>query len=420
MPTALDLAGVLRVLRDEPDLVCLTGAWAGGATVVARAPTRVADHLPPGPADGWWLGVLPYDGPPRLTRHDHLLVLRAGQWSVVASGPVDEADELARRLAAPPPAARPFGSGPFGGADAARHLAAVEQAIGSIRAGELYQVNVCTRLSADFTGDPVEAFLALLALRPDRAAYVRAGDRHVLSASPEVFLRRVGRTVSTRPIKGTLPRVLGADERLRRSVKDCAENVMIVDLLRNDLGRVCVTGSVRVPELCVVEPHAGVWQLVSAVEGELRADVDDASLLAATFPPGSVTGAPKHSAVAEIAALEAAPRGVYTGAIGYAGADAAEWNVAIRTFEISAGRIELGVGGGITADSVPVREWHECLHKAAPLVSALGSSVTASPELRPSASHVAGGLLETLAVQGGRPVRVVEHLARLDRSAREL
>jgi para-aminobenzoate synthetase/4-amino-4-deoxychorismate lyase len=167
-----------------------------------------------------------------------------------------------------------------------------------------------------------------------------------------------------------------------------------------------------------------VWHLVSTVEGRLRPDVGDGELLSATFPPGSVTGAPKLRALEAITELEPVPRGTYTGAIGFASPLwGAEFSVAIRTFEIAGGRIELGVGGGITADSVPVLEWRECLDKAAPLLAAARSSpaptvavVGASPDER----AVAGGLLETILAIDGTPVRPADHLARLDRSCREL
>jgi len=207
---------------------------------------------------------------------------------------------------------------------------------------------------------------------------------------------------------------------------------MIVDLMRNDLGRVARTGTVHVAELLSVEPHPGVWHLVSTVTA--RVDAGDAELLRATFPPGSVTGAPKLRAIRAIADLEDQPRGVYTGAIGFASPSwGAEFNVAIRTFEIADGVIELGVGGGITADSVPVLEWRECLHKAAPLLGAIGATGPATPEIAPSgiapcalteiapsAAQLAGGLLETILAIDGRPVRLADHLARLDRSCREL
>jgi para-aminobenzoate synthetase/4-amino-4-deoxychorismate lyase len=156
----------------------------------------------------------------------------------------------------------------------------------------------------------------------------------------------------------------------------------------------------------------------------MRADVGDGQLLRATFPPGSVTGAPKLRALDEIAEVEAGPRGAYTGAIGFAApAWGAEFSVAIRTFELADGRLELGVGGGITADSVPVLEWQECLHKAAPLLASIGA--TLAPELAvpapiPDGWQLAGGLLETILVRDDRPVRLAEHQARLDRSCREL
>jgi para-aminobenzoate synthetase/4-amino-4-deoxychorismate lyase len=184
---------------------------------------------------------------------------------------------------------------------------------------------------------------------------------------------------------------------------------------------VCETGSVRPVGLLDVQPHPGVWHLVSSVRGRLRSGVDDAQLLAATFPPGSVTGAPKLGAVAAIAELEPVARGTYTGAIGFASPVwGAQFNVAIRTFEIADGRIELGVGGGITADSVPMLEWRECLHKAAPLLRAAGGSTETGHPGEPSAELARAGVLETLLSRDGAPLRLADHLARLDRSCREL
>ena len=211
------------------------------------------------------------------------------------------------------------------------------------------------------------------------------------SLSPELFLARRGRSVRSEPIKGTRP----ADRRaeLEASAKDRAENVMIVDLVRNDLGRVCVPGGVRVPALAEVRPHAGVWHMVSEVEGELRDDVGDADLLRATFPPGSVTGAPKLAALDVIAELESTGREAYTGSVGFASPLAGlELSVAIRTFEVRGPRIWLGAGGGITADSVGEDEAREAAAKAAPLLAAIGAGPppeTAAPGRR-SASPAAG------------------------------
>ena len=257
-----------------------------------------------------------------------------------------------------------------------RHLAAVEDAIELIRAGEIFQVNVCTRLRASFDGSPAGLFAdAASVLQPAFGAFVDGGRRALAGFSPELFLRRRGRDVTTSPIKGTWPAAdPDAAAALAASTKDVAENVMIVDLMRNDFGRVCEVGSVTAATLLQLERHPGVWHLVSTVAGVLRSDVDDADLLRATFPPGSVTGAPKQRAMEAIAALEGQPRGAYTGAVGFVSPCwGAEWAVTIRSFEIADGRIELGVGGGVTADSVPMLEWRECLHKAAPLLTALGA-----------------------------------------------
>ena len=199
---------------------------------------------------------------------------------------------------------------------------------------------------------------------------------------------------------------------------------MIVDLMRNDLSRVCRPGTVAVEELLGVQPHPGVWHLVSTVHGELADGVGTADLLPATFPPGSVTGAPKLAAEQGIAALETEPRGAYTGSLGLVSpAAGTDLSVIIRTFETTGDRLELGVGGGITADSVPIREWYECLHKAAPLVTAAGARLAddlADEPGPPDPGLVAAGVFESVLVVRGEAVRLAGHLARLDRSCREL
>jgi para-aminobenzoate synthetase component 1 len=192
----------------------------------------------------------------------------------------------------------------------------------------------------------------------------------VASASPERFLSRDGRRVESKPIKGTASSSQGF------LPKDHAENVMIVDLVRNDLGRVCEWGSVTVPTLCATEAHPGLFHLVSTVRGELRPDVGWAELLAATFPPGSVTGAPKLAALDVIATLEPVPRGPYCGAVGWVDADAGtgDINVAIRTFWLDDGRICLGTGGAITWDSTPDGEWDETELKARRLLAVVSGA----------------------------------------------
>ena len=438
---------VLRRLSGEPGLACLWGSWAAGTSIMSRPlvtsdDVAALDLLPAvapaggvtsGVTGGGWLGWLGYDCPAHLAFYDHLLRHKSGRWSFESLWSPPREAALVARLAqlcavlAGPPAEADWQLGQFGGASQSRHLRAVEEAIGLIRAGELYQVNVCTRLSARFAGSAAGLFASAAAtLQPTYGAFVQGSSRALASFSPELFLHRQGRDVTTSPIKGTRARdatELGARE-LRRSAKDTAENVMIVDLMRNDLGRVCEPGSVRPRELLGIQAHPGVWHLVSTIDGRLRPDVTDAGLFAAAFPPGSVTGAPKLRAVEAIAELEDVPRGIYTGAIGFAGPTVGvQLNVAIRSFEIAAGRIELGVGGGITAESVPELEWRECLHKAAPLLGAVGSALEPgvdAGERLPSAAQRAGGLIETMLAVDGIVLRLADHLTRLDLSCREL
>ncbi|GAB7068570.1 aminodeoxychorismate synthase component I [Mycobacterium hodleri] len=255
-------------------------------------------------------------------------------------------------------------------ADRDAHRAGVLACLDAIAAGEVYQACVCTQIVGTVTGSPVDFFAEAVArTAPARAAFVSGRWGAVASLSPELFLRRVDGIVTSSPIKGTLP-LHESPSALRDSVKDVAENVMIVDLVRNDLGRVAVTGSVTVPELLVVRRAPGVWHLVSTVTARVDPDVPMSTLLAATFPPASVTGTPKGRARRLLETWEADRRGIYCGTVGLASPSAGtELNVAIRTVEFDdAGGTVLGVGGGITADSNPDAEWHECLHKAATIV----------------------------------------------------
>ena len=241
-------------------------------------------------------------------------------------------------------------------------VASIRDAIGD---GDVYQVNLTRRLTAPLPreADVLALANALAGGNPaPHAAVVRLPQHgvHVASASPERFLRRSGSRVESQPIKGT---ATTADAFL---AKDRAENVMIVDLVRNDLGRVCEWGSVEVPALCAVEHHPGLVHLVSTVTGTLRSGVGWPELLAATFPPGSVTGAPKLAAMRIIDELEPIARGPYCGAIGWVDADACagDLNVAIRTFWFDGGEVHLGTGGAITWDSDPAGEWEETELKA--------------------------------------------------------
>jgi para-aminobenzoate synthetase component 1 len=263
-------------------------------------------------------------------------------------------------------------------ADRDAHRRGVLACLEAIAAGEVYQACVCAQFAGRIDGAPIDFFVdAVQRTSPARAAYLAGEWGAVASLSPELFLRRRGDAVASSPIKGTLPRHADPEE-LRASAKDVAENIMIVDLVRNDLGRVAVTGTVTVPELLAVQPAPGVWHLVSTVSARVEVDVPMADVLEATFPPASVTGTPKLRARQLLRGWEPKRRGVYCGTIGLASPVAGcELNVAIRTVEFDAsGNAVLGVGGGITADSDPDREWEECLHKAAPIIRSSADQVS--------------------------------------------
>jgi len=261
----------------------------------------------------------------------------------------------------------------------AEYGAAVEAVREAIAAGDGYQVNLVQHLAAPFRGDPAGLAPALAPLRPLAARPLLGEGWAIVSASPELFLRRRGRLVWTKPIKGTRPRGVAG---LTESEKDAAEHVMIVDLERNDLARVCEHGSVRWPELMVPRGLAGVEHLVSRVEGALREDIGLTELLEATFPGGSVTGAPKIAAVDLIAALEPVGRGASMGAYGTVWPNGdLDLALTIRTFAVAEGRIHLWVGGGIVWDSEPADEIEESWTKAAPLLAAIGAPIP-EPVLR--------------------------------------
>ena len=253
-----------------------------------------------------------------------------------------------------------------------------------INAGDCYQINLAQRFAAPAVGDPWSAYQALRIVNPaPYSAYLRTPYGSVMSSSPERFLKVRAGVVETRPIKGTRPRAghprLDAKRvaELQASAKDRAENVMIVDLLRNDLSKNCETGSVKVPRLFEVESFATVHHLVSTVTGRLRADRDALDLLRGCFPGGSITGAPKHRAMQIIEELEPQRRGVYCGAIGYIGCDGnMDLNIAIRTLVYAGGSVRFWAGGGIVADSQLDEEYQETFDKAAALLKLLQRTTT--------------------------------------------
>jgi para-aminobenzoate synthetase component 1 len=254
----------------------------------------------------------------------------------------------------------------------ARYATAVRAARAAIARGDVYQINLVQHLSAPFSGDPGGVAAALAALGGRYGGLLCGDGWAIATATPELFLERRADRVRTMPIKGTRPAAGGPP--IAASAKDCAEHVMIVDLERNDLSRVCRPGTVHVPVLQAERPMAGVRHMVSTVEGRLARGTGLAHLLRATFPGGSITGAPKVAAIRHIAALEPVGRGASMGALGTVQPNGdLELGLTIRTFALAAGRIHLWVGGGIVWDSDPDAEIEESLVKARPLLAALGT-----------------------------------------------
>ena len=263
--------------------------------------------------------------------------------------------------------------------DRSRYAAAIGRIKHYLKEGDCYQINLAQRFSAPCQGDPWQAYLKLRKLNAAPfSAYLNMPGVQILSSSPERFLKVSGRLVETKPIKGTRPRKKNAAKdfeqvrQLQNSKKDRAENVMIVDLLRNDISKTCQKGSVQVPELFAIESYATVHHLVSTVTGVLDAGRHALDLLKSCFPGGSITGAPKVRAMQVIEELESHRRGVYCGAIGYIGFDGnMDTNIAIRTLVHSSGTIRFWAGGGIVNDSVMADEYQETFDKAAAMLALL-------------------------------------------------
>lgn len=300
--------------------------------------------------DGWWAVVAPFEGPALFARFERRRP--TGRWPRATGEWIGPSRTEWRSSL-----------------DHGEFTERVESIRASIEVGDVYQVNLTRRLSAPIAPDASITALGAALAAGNPAPYAAVidlpdHDVRIASASPELFVARRGRTVRSAPIKGTTaPDTEFTD-------KDRAENVMIVDLVRNDLGRVCEPGSIVVPALLAHEEHPGLTHLVSTVEGELRPDARWSDLLDAAFPAGSVTGAPKLAALDHITRLETVPRGVYCGAIGWVDADRCEGelNVAIRTFWIGDGHLHFGTGGAITWDSDPDDEWAETELKAERLI----------------------------------------------------
>ncbi|MFD1810874.1 aminodeoxychorismate synthase component I [Rhodococcus gannanensis] len=402
-------AAVLRALaqvnaeRDLPAPAALIGDWFGARAVLAPAVTTrpvdprtafdVPSHRPrvdPEPRDagptgtigGGWIGYRGYPDLPSDGRTPALPEAAGGWTDSVLRLDGDDCwwyesltdtpcpTHWADAVTAPRATRAPWHID-WTPPDRKAHRSGILQCLDAIAAGEVYQACVCGQFTGNVTGDPLHFFAdAAEATRPARAAYVGGDWGAVASLSPELYLARHGDRVTSSPIKGTLS--IDADpNELRASVKDVAENVMIVDLVRNDLGHLAVPGSVTVTDLLGVHPAPGVWHLVSTVTATMPPDTGTPELFDASFPPASVTGCPKHRARQLLSTWEPTPRGVYCGTVGFASPLAGtELNVAIRTVEFDpSGHATLGVGGGITIDSDPDAEWQECLDKASSILA---------------------------------------------------
>ncbi len=405
MPDAtaiVDFEGMGRLRFGRPAAI----VEATRITEVRDALARVEQWTRDG---GWAVGFVSYEAAPAF---DPALVVQTAStlpllWFALVEAP--EADEPPTVL--PPDVDPPAVWTPDVGRDAhADAVRAIRRAIGR---GDVYQVNHTLRLHSRWRGDTRALYETLRAAhRPRFGCWLRTGRHTVVSLSPELFIARDGDRLTTRPMKGTAPRGRFPEEdearrtALLASEKERAENVMIVDLLRNDLGRIAIPGTVEAPELFAVERYPSVWQLTSTVQGTLRPGITLVDTFAALFPCGSVTGAPKVAAMRGIAALEVSPRGLYCGAIGVV-RPGGDWmfSVAIRTLvsDDATGEISYGVGGGITWDSSPDDEYEELLTKG----GALGV-------------RRATALIETLRLTEGVYPLAVRHLARLTRSAAHL
>jgi para-aminobenzoate synthetase / 4-amino-4-deoxychorismate lyase len=288
-----------------------------------------------------------------------------------------------------------------------RYQGKIAAIIRLIEAGEVYQINFTTRVHFKIRRSAWELFCSLFRRHPvPYAAFLNAGDERIVSLSPELFFQIEQGRITVRPMKGTAPRGrtlredLAYAEALQKDPKNRAENVMIVDLMRNDLGRICRIGSVKTPKLFDVERYPSLWQMTSTVEGQLLEGCRIESVVAALFPSGSVTGAPKIRAMEHIAPLETSERGAYTGALGYFAAEGASFNVAIRTATLRGQWGTMGVGGGITYSSSAAAEWDECQWKAAFLTQS-------QPDFK---------ILETMYWDGAYR-HLEDHIARMKESA---
>ncbi|MGH8045848.1 MAG: aminodeoxychorismate synthase component I [Chthoniobacterales bacterium] len=388
LDSSQESVGAVSILACEPDCV-ITGTadeWPRLARELEARRVEGSDlGLPCGGAIGWFA----FDGSFRFGIYPNLLAFVHGEdrWFAIGNPPLP--GEPVPREAAPwkfRPTMTP-----------AQYCRMVRRAQEYIAAGDIYQACLAHRFESQRTSHPWPLYAALRHYSPaPYAAYLALGDTVVLSASPECFLELSGRRILTRPIKGTRPRRHDpdADERsayeLITSSKEVAELVMITDLERNDLGRVCEYGSVHVADLLRLERFEQVFHLVSTVEGTLRPEISHVEAVAACFPGGSISGAPKKRALEIIAELEPGPRGIYTGAVGFLGFNGeSRFNIAIRTVVMRGNEASFHVGAGIVSDSEPQKEWQETLDKAAGILLAASRIEPSVPAVADRAKKLA-------------------------------
>jgi para-aminobenzoate synthetase component I len=314
-----------------------------------------------------------------LIAHPHVAAVDIPRIKLQLQNPANSASDAWPRSLAPVGWRHPVRDGVTSNFNRAGFIDIVRRGVEYIHAGDCFQVNLAQTLYHPAQCDAFTLYLRLRNCNPAPfAAYMDTGSAKILSASPERFLQVQGHQVQTRPIKGTRPRGKTPAEEVERirelqsSPKDRAENVMIVDLLRNDIGKSCEFGSVIVPKVCEIETFATVHHMVSEVTGTLKPGVGAIDLLRGAFPGGSVTGAPKVRAMEIISELEATPRGAYCGSLGFIGFDGTmDTNILIRTITVTPNGWSFPVGGGIVADSIPEMEYEETLHKAEGLIRAM-------------------------------------------------
>jgi para-aminobenzoate synthetase component I len=389
---------VASSLAHEPGFVWLDSAVPapGAVSMLSARPTQflrgnierdweqVEVRLSQGQTSGGLFGWVGFDGAFTLGVYPHALKFEhdSGRWS--ENGPCSALSSLLDFGSSEPAKGErhvvdrlPFASQ----VSKADYTSAVRRAQAYIAAGDIYQVNLSHPWRAEWPvgEDFLAYYLRLREISPaPHAACLNLDGTTIMSASPELFLKMHGRTITTRPIKGTRPRFPDDPARDVQSARDLlacekerAELLMITDLERNDLGQVCEFGSVQTPDLWQVESFAQVYHLVSTVTGTLRPEISHAAAFRACFPGGSISGAPKKRALEIIAELEVHPRSIYTGAIGYFGFDGtSQWSIAIRTAVQRGDEISFHAGSGIVADSIPDREWEETLHKASGILRA--------------------------------------------------